>query len=214
MEARFQDEERTLPTFPHGKRPEPSQKNDRLIAHEAVPRQGLGGWLCPRWLRLARFLIVRDDAKGEMRMEAHFWPLSARRHLKGRPVNLHDSTTALLENAQPWPVGKAIPQAPADTAPTATPSQSPCRHDPNGNPIPKPLPIRPQRQLRPLPHPCSLPTFNMPNPCRFQGSPRSVQVNNSRFRHSSLVIPGSSCISSAAAPETTGVAMDVPLFAR
>lgn len=52
----------------------------------------------------------------------------------------------------------------------------------------------------------------MPKPCLFHGSPRSVAVRDSRRTNSSLVIPGYFSIARAAAPDTMGVAMDVPLL--
>ena len=43
------------------------------------------GGSCGHWLRLVRFLIVRANDKGEMRMDAHFRLYGAWMHLRADP---------------------------------------------------------------------------------------------------------------------------------
>ena len=66
-------------------------------------------------------------------------------------------------------------------------------------------------------HPCqpilsNLPTSIIPQPCFRQSSPRSRAQNTMRRLTSSFPSSPSFCKSRAAAPETIGVAMEVPLF--
>ena len=54
--------------------------------------------------------------------------------------------------------------------------------------------------------------FSMPAPCWFQGNPKLSEEERRRFFTSLLVKWGSEPRSSAAAPDTMGADMEVPLF--